>query len=439
MTAEIVLMNRSAVALAADSAVTISVGGTQKIYNSAEKIFELSKICSLGLMLYNSMEFMGFPLEVLIRKFRDEQDRSFQTVKGAADAFSATLSALPISDNNEDNHLFQLLTSSFEGFFDRYRDELTRAIMNVPVHGDRPIGQEVFHSVINVEIDHFSKKQLPDFLDGVSQDQFNERFQNVISEASRVVFNDLPIGADELQLLSLLAFAIVRAQQFTATATGLVFSGYALDDFFPSLEALEVDGRYFGELKCWTSQSRAIDRLDNRAFILPFAQREMVDRFIYGIDGQFENRIAKEVGESAQTVAEQLLNFLNHGRKRKLKLPIGLVGEFMTAVEANFRENVVQRLKGMSLRETYDIMTAMPKSELAQMAESLISVTSMKRRMSIESETVGGPIDVALITRGEGFIWIKRKHYFDPAQNPSFFSRQYKPNKHNGGRNDASK
>jgi hypothetical protein len=35
-------------------------------------------------------------------------------------------------------------------------------------------------------------------------------------------------------------------------------------------------------------------------------------------------------------------------------------------------------------------------------------------------ETVGGPIDVAVISRGDGFIWIKRKQYFDPNLNPQF-------------------
>jgi hypothetical protein len=35
-------------------------------------------------------------------------------------------------------------------------------------------------------------------------------------------------------------------------------------------------------------------------------------------------------------------------------------------------------------------------------------------------ETVAGPIDVAVISKGDGFIWIKRKHYFSPELNPHF-------------------
>lgn len=63
---------------------------------------------------------------------------------------------------------------------------------------------------------------------------------------------------------------------------------------------------------------------------------------------------------------------------------------------------------------------ALPQDELAAMAESLVNLTSFKRRVSIESETVGREIDLAVISKGDGFIWIKRKRYFDASKNPHF-------------------
>ena len=67
-----------------------------------------------------------------------------------------------------------------------------------------------------------------------------------------------------------------------------------------------------------------------------------------------------------------------------------------------------------------DVVEHLPKEELASMAEALVSLTSLKRRVSLEQETVGGPIDVAVISKGDGFIWIKRKHYFDPTLNAGY-------------------
>jgi hypothetical protein len=73
------------------------------------------------------------------------------------------------------------------------------------------------------------------------------------------------------------------------------------------------------------------------------------------------------------------------------------------------------------------IVDALPKDELAAMAESLVNLTSFKRRVSMDAETVAGPVDVAIISRGDGLVWIKRKHYFDAALNPGFMSRRYGP------------
>jgi hypothetical protein len=42
--------------------------------------------------------------------------------------------------------------------------------------------------------------------------------------------------------------------------------------------------------------------------------------------------------------------------------------------------------------------------------------------MSPREESVGGPVDVAVISKGDGFIWIKRKHYFSPDLNSQFFN-----------------
>jgi hypothetical protein len=69
------------------------------------------------------------------------------------------------------------------------------------------------------------------------------------------------------------------------------------------------------------------------------------------------------------------------------------------------------------------VVEILPKDELAAMAESLVNLTSLKRKMSLGEETVGGPIDVAIISKGEGLIWIRRKHYFKKELNPHFFVR----------------
>ena len=39
-------------------------------------------------------------------------------------------------------------------------------------------------------------------------------------------------------------------------------------------------------------------------------------------------------------------------------------------------------------------------------------------RSAVKAAPVGGPIEIAGITKHEGFKWVRRKHYFDTAMNP---------------------
>ena len=79
----------------------------------------------------------------------------------------------------------------------------------------------------------------------------------------------------------------------------------------------------------------------------------------------------------------------------------------------NYTKNLIQTVANLG------------KEDMANMAESFISLTSLVRRMSPHEETVGGPVDVAVISKGDGFIWINRKHYFKPEFNPQFFDNYY--------------
>lgn len=65
------------------------------------------------------------------------------------------------------------------------------------------------------------------------------------------------------------------------------------------------------------------------------------------------------------------------------------------------------------------------KEDLAELAVNLIYLTSLMRRITPDMESVGGPVDVAIVSKGDGFIWIKRKHYFDPALNRCYFDTYF--------------
>jgi len=63
MSAGICIMNKTAIALAADSAVTI--GDHLAIHNSANKLFSLSRVAPVGVIVYSNRTPKQFFLQII--------------------------------------------------------------------------------------------------------------------------------------------------------------------------------------------------------------------------------------------------------------------------------------------------------------------------------------------------------------------------------------
>lgn len=74
---------------------------------------------------------------------------------------------------------------------------------------------------------------------------------------------------------------------------------------------------------------------------------------------------------------------------------------------------VIQRELQASL-----LQPAMPIQDAIDLAEFLVDVAEKYSRFSLGAETVGGPIEVAAITKHEHFKWIRRKYFYRREMNP---------------------
>jgi hypothetical protein len=60
----------------------------------------------------------------------------------------------------------------------------------------------------------------------------------------------------------------------------------------------------------------------------------------------------------------------------------------------------------------------LPHQDLAKMAEALVNLTVFLMRMTADQdETVAEPIDVALLSKCDGFTWVKHKELILRAAN----------------------
>ena len=240
------------------------------------------------------------------------------------------------------------------------------------------------------------------------------------------MFESLPITPESLSnLRSAIVLRITSTGLPSGITSGIVIAGFGTAEHFPALEEIKVAGRIDPLLQYWHAGSAAIGS-ELEALIIPFAQDEMVHRFMQGIDPIYkqdvENDLRTIFNSYPELIVESIATLTDEDRvelKRKLKV---VAERELTSYLARLQK--YQRAKYVD--PVLNLISYLPKDELAAMAESFVNLTSFKRKFSMELETVGGPIDVCVITKGDGLIWIKRKHYFRPELNKQFFENYYR-------------
>jgi polyhydroxyalkanoate synthesis regulator phasin len=202
----------------------------------------------------------------------------------------------------------------------------------------------------------------------------------------------------------------------------VIVAGFGSDEIFPTLIEFEVIGMLGGALKFRSLEHVDIDRNGDRARVLPFAQREMVDRFLYGVDRGIERDVRTFCQRTVTKISDHIIGQMELSNDEANQL----MDEAMNAEKIfldGLQNEGFSAIRENSQHEIEDMVEFMPKSEMARMAEALVNLTSIKRRVSRGIETVGGPIDVAVISKAEGFVWVKRKHYFPAELNARYFDR----------------
>ncbi len=207
-----------------------------------------------------------------------------------------------------------------------------------------------------------------------------------------------------------------------------MIAGFGAAEFLPSLRCYTMDILVQNRLRVFENEGKRTDISEaESAAVIAFAQSEMVSLFMNGIDDEYAGFLAGFVRELLHDKYPAALidllrrNVPPRARTRLLKRLQKLGGGLASDLDSNVREYA----RMMHSDPIVDIVNQLPKEELAAMAEALVNLTSFKRHVARQAETVGGPIDVAVISRGDGFVWIKRKHYFKAEFNPQFFSNYF--------------
>ncbi len=431
MTAEIAILNKSAVALATDSVVTISSGDQHdKTYDTADKLFELSCSEPIGIMVYNGMTFMDMPLPPLIKEFRDQAE-VFARVEDAARAFLKFLNAEGQKANDDvlRRAVLSVVAPYFQAIEEHYRKRVVQSLR--PTVDENDDGKKkidlddinekmraLLGEIIRAELKSLKKLGSASFVGATVTPRFTAKIRSWVESYIDDTF--MPIEKEEREQLVELSKHLLLTEYFSRSLTGLIFCGFGADDRFPTLISFEIDGIICGRLKYRQTNCCDIDRNGPRAAVLPYAQKEMVDRFVFGIDEKIKRDIQRYCRETVHQALDSVVEVAGAKDDKGVKSKSAAAEN---AFSENLNKKVFETIRDRSRKEIEDMVEFMPKPEMARMAEALVELTSIKRRVSRGFETVGGPIDVAVISKAEGFTWVKRKHYFPPEINARYFER----------------
>ncbi|MEN6396876.1 MAG: hypothetical protein ABFC78_10380, partial [Methanoregula sp.] len=223
MTSEVIVMNRSAIAIAADSASTVT---GEKIFN-ADKIFMLSKYRPIGIMIYGNSHFMGIPWETVIKTYRRQlSTQTFDDVVEYANNFFEYINQNKVIFSEENND------AVYKGTIIGVLSEVRGVILNrigeiISIEGK--IADETVEDIINQEIkkieEKISKNPMPECFEEKDIIFLNERYSQDFKAIFPQIFEKLPMSDFYPRIVDLVSRIFIIRILCGDHMSGVVFAG----------------------------------------------------------------------------------------------------------------------------------------------------------------------------------------------------------------------
>ena len=417
MTAEIVIINKEAIALAADSAVTASISDGEKIFTTADKIFRLSTNKPVGVMFFNSAQFLGVPWETIINEIRKNiPPNGFNTLKEYVKCFLSFFQngSYLFSDNEQRRYLGYQTYSNYIVIVKNIKNTINDELKKHGPLSERSI-KLIISKVIKNDLEEWRNIKENKKYTSISLDvgkKIVNHYRDVIKKAQELALQNIPLSRQAIKNLFEIAYYCVAWGANDDTNTGIVIAGFGEKEAFPSVSPFIFEGLYFNRLKYFKLKGMVVGQ-NTEGSVLAFAQREMVSRFMEGVDPDYRDMESYFMSQVAEKYSKAVVKNLKKYNTLEKKRLISEIRKNCHSIFEEYRKTMDKKIQEMFSDPITDVVAVLPKSDLATLAESLVSITSVKRKFSTERETVSEPIDVAVISKTDGFVWIKKKRYYD--------------------------
>lgn len=414
MTAIVGILNKHGIAVAADSAETI--GNGIKIYNKANKIFNLSKYHPIGAAVYGSANFGDLvPWDIVFKLYRENIGKlCLPKIEDYVNSFVSFIEKRSFFSEIKD--LEDILCNNILSYFNEY------IIINRIGHG-QPNGIDLskLPGVINEIQKEIETSPVIDSIKGVTKDEFVASIGKALKKIEQdLVNNGFDYKKIENELKEVLYLSFTRKENMH-NYSGVAIFGYGEDEIYPRLFRLKIYGAICGKLKWYIEEKCIIDN-NNTGIVCPMAQQDVMMTVLCGIEPKLQQLI---VQLTSQILTENIKQIASTVGKTDKSLAKSISTINVQPTLDLFNKNLKAVVDNNHVFPLINTIAILQKEDLAEVAENLIYLTSLIRRITPDKESVGGPIDVALVSKGDGFIWIKRKHYFEETLNKNYFGKYY--------------
>lgn len=424
MTAVVGLLNKKGVAIAADSAVTrSSIKGT-KCTKNGSKMLRLSNAVPVSVMLTGNADYMNNPWEVIVRRYRQQRgDIKHATVEACMRDFFAYISGNEklwnenvnktwISNNlnsifrNTDNNIDYDNKRKKNGAYIRpkgYLNAFLKELKNYQKAVRKNSKCPQFEDYTIEQFREYANPVIDEYFSGITYD---DEDWDPFSLQYQKEFIDVVRGEVEITLMD----RLTRRMEDCDESAQIVFSGYGEEQEYPALiSAVVCEGFDHRVNYHVASEDIVCISDDNPAAICPYAQTDVIQGLLKGLHPFWLNAIISET-ESFFINAD--INLFNEKHQKFDPIFFSMLSEVNT-------EDLIPRFyKGISnvldrnQKEWTKTLQKYDLKSMAALAQSLIDLTGFHRILTFAQEGVGGPVDVAIITKNDGFTWLNRKSWY---------------------------
>lgn len=399
MSTGVCVINRNGIALAADSAGTYtSDNGSKMFYNSMDKLFSLSDKNICGAIAYGNMSLYNVSVDQLLGEFKQYIDSQ----SPFDDLFDIWTQFQKFIKEKYEYYKFDEAEEKYcQGLFRTVINTWGNKIKKVISCADADIQIGSILDDLRIYIAPTDKVPGFDIVQYLQKEYIGIYQQEIDTVAPELKQHpDLYSRFGEL----LCEYFHLVLEQESKHVTGIFFAGYGKKDAFPKCLHIEIHKLFKENIK-FIEKKRFVGNGINSE-IIPLAQGEVIYTFCRGISSEFIKSIPEKATELvlAQIDALSSSDFSDE-QKAKLKIK-------MNNCEKQISDAIYAEIQSDNVQPIIDSVKLIALPEMAFLAESLVNITTLKRTYALDGQqqTVGGPTDVAVLSKAGGFCWIKQKH-----------------------------